>query len=551
MNDTGNEKFKRFWVICDVVVAISSLVVGNSGIVIGFNAVITCLIILGLTMFFAFILRGKIANIACALLTIVAVVVLIVSLRDTSQIDVSDEQKTTTQASQNINIGSTDSPSPETSKTEPQSTELYRNTVLIEAQEQASAQNYTDAIKILSNALTVFPEDTIIRGKIEEYENEFKAYTKENALAEAAKFAADKNYIGAVGVLNMALTLCEKDSDLLERSNQYEGFYEADISDQIDKYLKNNEITAAKDLLETARTAFPSNPKISLMWLEIQSYESVSVGKLTPLNTSGSWNAPIVEIENALGTTFYDATNAFALYGSSYGEYYIDGKYTTVTGNLTSYYNMDQDDLARFLIWADSTLVYISPVITQKTKPFSFSIALPENTQCVKFVCEAERSCFAEILVTDLIFWNNPHYNEKYSSNGAVAVRSLMPINATGTWNDIPFVMENALGDSLYSTQSFFIPCDGSYGEYYIEGKYSRVTGNVTSYAYMEEGRECTLKILADDRVIYTSPAITQRTRQESFNVELPEGTQFVKFVCNANGYSNSEIFITDLLLWE
>ena len=105
MNDTGSEKFKLFWVICGVVITIISLVVENSEIVFGFKTAITSIIILVLTMVFAFILRGKIANIVCTLLTIIAVVVLIVSLHDTSQIDVSDEQKTTTQASQNINTG--------------------------------------------------------------------------------------------------------------------------------------------------------------------------------------------------------------------------------------------------------------------------------------------------------------------------------------------------------------------------------------------------------------------------------------------------------------
>ena len=131
-----------------------------------------------------------------------------------------------------------------------------------------------------------------------------------------------------------------------------------------------------------------------------------------------------------------------------------------------------------------------------------------------------------------------------------VSVRELSVLNSNRGWDTQVTKIEDALGYSYYDAANAFVPYQDGYGEYYINGKYAKVTGRLSSYYNMEDGRECHLQIFVDDNSLYISPPITQKTESFTFEVDIPEGAKYIKFVCNANGYSNSDILITDLLLW-
>ena len=423
-------------------------------------------------------------------------------------------------------------------------------TTLAEAEQLANGGDYVAAMAVIKEAQKQAPDDADYASAYEKYNAENNKQIKQDAIEEADGYAKNNDYLSAMTTIDAALKQVGEDETLQTLSDTYSDAYVADVLAQVEAHIQNAQYDAAKELLNNATTAVPDSEDLQEKKDEVEQYKSISVRSLTPVNASGTWNETNVKLQNALGENFSNALNFFIPCQNSYGEYYINGQYTMVTGNLTSYYQMEEGRICSFQIWADNTIIYNSPVIAQKTKQFSFAVVLPKGTQNIKFVCAANGYSCSEILLTDLILLNDPHYYENHPSNGSVAVRSLTPINAVGNWNSIPLIMENALGNSLSGAQSFFIPCQNSYGEYYIDGNYVRVSGNVTSCSNMEEGRECTLQILADDKIIYTSPTITQYTKQISFDITLPEGTQFVKFVCKANGYSNSEIFITELFLW-
>ncbi len=423
--------------------------------------------------------------------------------------------------------------------------------ILDEAESYAAKGDFEAALAEVNVGLKSYPSDEGLKTKAGEYTAALNAALIEEAILSAEEFAKQKDFLNAYKTIEHAIASIGEAAELTAKATEYEKECVEDISYRMDALIAEEEIADAKNLIQEAHEILPNNITITQLWEELQLYREVSVRSLTPINETGSWNNTDVKLQNALGEEFSDASNFFIPYQGSYGEYYIEGKYSVVTGKLTSYCNMEEERISNLQIWADDTIIYNSPPVTQKTKQFSFVVPLPQNTQNIKFVCAANGYSNSEILLTDLILWNDPYYYEKHPSNGSVAVRSLTPINSSGSWNTIPLLMENALGESFADAQSFFIPYQDSYGEYYIDSKYSRVTGSVTAYCYMEKGRECTLQIIADEEVVYTSPTIMQSTTQIPFAVTLPEGTRFVKFVCKANGYSNSEIFITDLFFWE
>lgn len=424
---------------------------------------------------------------------------------------------------------------------------------LDKAAELAASGDYVTAMALIETAQKDSPEDKDYKSAYDSYAAAHKSNVVNEALENADTLSANGDYLGALRTVNQALKSVGDDNTLSFAAKMYEEACAKSISAQVDAYMAEQNITAAKQLLDTASKEIPNNAVINEQKTEVDKYKTVSLSTLSPINCSNSWNSPEeqgVRLENALGQSFNDAINSYAPWQDGYGEYFIDGMYTSITGNITSLHHMKEERESYLRIYADNVAIYTSPIITRKSKVIPFTVDIPSGTQTIRFECKADNYSYSNILLTDIMLNYDPSVSNNSPLEGAISLRSLNPVNSGGSWNNEASIIKNALGQYYIDSFNHFIPHQDSYGEYYIDGAYKKITGNLTSWHSMGEQRKCYLQIIADDTIIYSSPTITRNTEVLSFSLDIPEGTQFIKLICKADNYSHSEILLTDVLLW-
>ena len=335
-----------------------------------------------------------------------------------------------------------------------ESVSKYRENILAEAAEFASAAQYTNAIKVLNAALSNIPGDGVLTEKIAIYKKDLQESEKSGALDNASAFASRGEYTAAIEVLNqyiskygddVTITLaydeyvaCYIDQKILAASqkanagsyiealneledvrktwpsnskitaayNEYSAKYVDSIKNTVDSLIAKKDFTSASKAINDALRVLPNNASLKTLMSEVEAKAPVSIAELIPINATNNWNRNTdKELVDALGFTYYDAINAFAPWQDGYGEYYIKGMYTTVSGELTSYYHMTEERECHLQIYADDKLIYTSPEITQKTEAFSFEVNIPEGTKFIKFVNIANGYSCSNILIINLLLW--------------------------------------------------------------------------------------------------------------------------------------------------
>ena len=76
--------------------------------------------------------------------------------------------------------------------------------ILTEAAAYADAKDYANAVKCIADGLTRYPEDASLTAKKAEYESQQAAQSKQDALEQAAAYAAVGNYKSALETIQLA-----------------------------------------------------------------------------------------------------------------------------------------------------------------------------------------------------------------------------------------------------------------------------------------------------------------------------------------------------------
>lgn len=279
--------------------------------------------------------------------------------------------------------------------------DAYRNDILADAALYAEGGFYAEAIAQIETGLKVLPRDTVLTEQKTLYETAKAEQEIQNLLDQAAAYVAQGDYPQAIRLLQGR----EANAELNAAYKKYCQDYEAELLSQANTLIAEKNYDAAIVLLNKGLTVLANNENLIAKRDEAEAKKPVSVMDLNPLNSRGGWDQEIIKYEDALGYSYYSAVNAFAPYQDGYGEYYINGQYTKVTGRLSSYYHMGEYNESHLQIYIDDKLVYTSPPITQKTESFSFEINIPEGAKYIKFVCVSAIYSCSEILITDLLLW--------------------------------------------------------------------------------------------------------------------------------------------------
>ena len=90
---------------------------------------------------------------------------------------------------------------------------------------------------------------------------------------------------------------------------------------------------------------------------------------------------------------------------------------------------------------------------------------------------------------------------------------------------------------------------------YRVYGKYKYISGALSPHADINEDAYSQVKIYADDKLVYTSPAIGRKTDLVNFNADI-SGADYIKIVVKVmqSGTSHSEsknsLILMNVQLW-
>ncbi len=227
---------------------------------------------------------------------------------------------------------------------------------------------------------------------------------------------------------------------------------------------------------------------------------------------------------------------------NAYAEYYIDGKFKTVSGVLAPNNNAREGATAYLQIYADDLLIFTSPYITRKTEPFDFNVDISGAKYlklCITLENDGSNYWFGEhdfyssLILSDVMLQLGDGNVSSTSSSGT-SLDSLGEFNKTAwpQWNDgYPKDLPNTDYSSACNYVIFepsrdmeFKGADHTYyasAEYRVNKEYSSLSGTIAPYTSANIDSTAYVNIYADDTLVYTSPCIEGKSDAISFDVDI------------------------------
>lgn len=292
----------------------------------------------------------------------------------------------------------------------------YREKVANEAAAFAKQEDYVGALTALETALNILPNDPKISELKLKYSAENAKKIKKDALAKAKEYAEEKDFKNSILTIKAAQTgENEFDAELQAALTMYEKkFVEAAIA-QADALIAKRDYNGALNALSEAKEFLPDNDELETKYTEVDENKPVSVSTLNFIN--GTWNDIIDGCWNG-GTpkdpfgNIYSNVSNFLIFSTGYyreswyHEYRLYGKYKTLTGACVPYEDIETDGSCTLHIYADEKPVY-TITVKRKTDIKNFSADI-EGAEYIKIVMEGDANHkYNSMILMDLLLWKD------------------------------------------------------------------------------------------------------------------------------------------------
>jgi len=423
---------------------------------------------------------------------------------------------------------------------------------LDKAAKLADSGDYVAAMAMIETARKDSPDDADYKSAYDNYAAAHKSNLVSEALESADTLSANGDYLGALQTVNQALKAVGDDNSLTAAAKTYEDAYAKSVSAQVDAYLAEQNITAAKQLLDTASKEIPNNAVIKAEKDEVDKYKTVSLSTLNPINGNIKWNegTPL----DSFGNTYNDVDNYVIIvpgYNNrgivNYVEYKLDKKYTEFSFMFSPYTSISEDASAYIQIYVNDVLRYTTDVITRKSDPFRVNVDVSDATT-LKIVIRM--TSYADIMLSDVILTNTPDFKSSINTN-YTSLSTLTPINGSMTWdNDYP---RDSLNNTYNSAVNYSVIIPGynnrgivNYAEYRLDKKYTEFSFMFSPYTSISEDASAYIQIYVNDVLRYTTDVITRKSDPFRVNVDVSDATT-LKIVIRMTSYA--DIMLSDVIL--
>ena len=141
-------------------------------------------------------------------------------------------------------------------------TEKYRQEALAEAAKYADSNSFSNAVAVLEAALEVLPGDADIASQKLVYEKDNLEQIKSEALDEAKSYAAKKDYKNAIAVLDKYVAEYGNDPTVSVKHSEYQEAFADTILSEVDKHQEQQEYTNAIRELNEGLTVAKENTRL-------------------------------------------------------------------------------------------------------------------------------------------------------------------------------------------------------------------------------------------------------------------------------------------------
>lgn len=320
--------------------------------------------------------------------------------------------------------------------------------ILTEAAAYADAKDYANAVKCIADGLTRYPEDASLTAKKAEYESQQTAQSKQDALEQAAAYAAVGNYKSALETIQLAQKQLVSDAELLQKVAEYTDGYkksainaaaqyeqsrdylnayktikdalalvdrDASLNVKLSLYEQNyadavvaeadskaaaSDFDGARSLLNAALKEIPNNETLKTKLSQISAAQPVSLASLTPINGSFEWGNG--EPKDPFGND-YSASGTYTIVRcANTVEYRVYGNYSKITMTIAPDKDLGENDACCIQVYADDVLIKTSPTITRKTDAVQFSVSI-EGAEYIKIVHGGEY--WGKLILSNIQLW--------------------------------------------------------------------------------------------------------------------------------------------------
>lgn len=327
--------------------------------------------------------------------------------------------------------------------------------IISEADALAAQKDYPGAIAIVQAGLEAYPDSVELQEKESAYNESLNAQIKESNLEEAEALASSGDYIAAIELIKNAQEAQPEDEDYENSLNTYISAYVSDVIESADSQATDGDYIAALNTVDEAAQIVGENAELS---------------------------AKVAEYENA---------------------YVAD-----ITENV-------------------NTLLAANDIDGAKAIAQSAKNALPDN-QAIQSLADG------------------------LNQYRIVPLSSLTPTNGSFAWNDgtaaDPF-------ENDYSALQNFVILHSSYNcsypithtiEYQISKNYDVLNFTVVPYSDFGQNGWSYIRVYGDGELRYTTDKITQKTQPTTVSVDVSDA-EYIKIVIYLDGHSCT--MLTDVTL--
>ncbi|MBQ8164235.1 MAG: zinc-ribbon domain-containing protein [Clostridia bacterium] len=291
----------------------------------------------------------------------------------------------------------------------------YVNSVIAKADEYVKADDYVRASAIINEALETLPQNETLLKKIDSIEGQEADFEKSKIISTARSYADKKDYLNAMKEIKAYYDKHTEDGEMKALYENYSDKYVQSVISSADGLVAEKKYTDAIKALEAAIQVLPGNTSLTDKLAYVNDKKPLSIAELTPINensedmTGFEWSdgIPLDPFGNDYSTSenFVIVKDESSWWRSnSYCEYRIYKKYSTIQGFVCPYKDMPEDGNATFQIIADDKIIY-STQVTRKMDPVEFSVDV-SVVDYIKFNVMEEECYSASIILGDVLLYS-------------------------------------------------------------------------------------------------------------------------------------------------
>lgn len=381
------------------------------------------------------------------------------------------------------------------------------DTILEDAQVLADSGDYAGAIAKIEDGLGDYADEEELLDKQEEYQLALTNQQISTMIANADMLAADEDYEGAIALMEKGLALYPDNDSMRSKLNDYTVEYNAALAAKAKaKTLSDaqaladiGEYQSAMSLIDAAQEAYGSDPDYDTAYKAY--HKAYSLAEAEAYAADGDYPSAIHLLAAAQEVNSTDV-ELIARY-KSYSNDYVDA--VIASADMC----MEQWDI-------DGALAQVREGLE----------VLPDSKELSqKFT---ELNAIKPVPITTLTSLNPSKW--KWNSGKAV---DPFGNDYSGACNYVVFHNQSTDERSI---------------EYRVYGNYQMITGVLAPHAEIDKNGACTVLVYADDLLVYTSPAIGQKTDAFTFSADISDA-EYIKILVRFSTFYAFDFFYDQLII--